>query len=261
MSPPAMSPPAMNLNWELAMLTMLQELAGSHITREDILKIGRALIGLRHVSSEKAAQENAEQGFLGCSFNISFVGAEDSPDATFEDLDLKLRLGDDCQDLIESYEKAISGFIRTSIFMDADGPKTYRDLFAVIEKTRFMLVKQNRLKSADSLNSSWGGLGRFSEEPIDASGVLRLPSLTEEELNVDETLLAQPFPHYSEDKRIGEQAINYLVSHYRKKLLDFLRSEDFKPTEFNQSLSSKYLVEDDTITRLSDAERRLLYRV
>ena len=245
----------MNLG-ELARPTMLQEPAGSHVTEEDILTMGRATIGLCHVSSQDEAQLNAEKEFWGGSCNISFVGALTAgAAATFEDLDIKLRLGEDCQDLIEAYEKAISGFIHLSIVRDVGCPETYRDLFAVIKKTRFMLVKTNCNASADT--GRWGGLGRFPEEPIDPSRVLRLPSLTEEELNVDETLLAQPFPHYSEDKSIGEQAINYLVSHYRKKLLDFLRSEDFKPTKFNQAWSRKYEVKKDgTIT-----DRRLLYRV
>lgn len=209
----------------------------SHFTSKDITKIGRALIGYRHVSTEELAQNNTQKGIPdGCSLNISFCSSETDDRTFFENLDLKIINGENCDVLIKQYEDAITQFIFNSIGMDLyDTPRTYATLFASINKTRFMLVKTGWFKAADA--PGYWGMGRFAKEKINPEGVILLPRIKKAELGISDTqhrqLITSPFE--------CNTLMLYLTSHYRKKLLSYFR-ENFNPNQFKFLIdfSSRY---------------------
>jgi len=212
-------------------LALPPEPADSHITPNDILKIGPALIGYRHVSTEELAQDNARNGFRqGCSLNISFCKCESSYDnAKFENLDLRVASGEDVAALIGEYEAAITQFIRNSILMDREELfATYGDLFATLDQTRFMIIKTGWHKAADV--SGYGGLGRLPKENVGPEGVTLLRRIGREEL---------AFCRKPDRERITcpqelEALVSHTASHYRRELLRYLR-EDFDPRQFGQT--------------------------
>jgi hypothetical protein len=196
----------------------------SRVTKQDILQIGRALIGYRHVTGEKLAQENATKGiFGGCALNISFCGAESDYDkAPFKDLDLRVGLGEECQSLIDQYEKAITSFIANAISMDLQA-LSYEELMNSIESTRFMLIKPYGFKASDM--SRFDGLGRWPKSNTPAKDVILLEPLRREEIPQE----------YNEKSCSSPNQLNtlfsYITSLYRRRLLHYLRTE-FDPDSF-----------------------------
>ena len=204
------------------------EPANSHISSDDVIRIGRSLIGYRHVSSEDLAQENATKGIPdGCSLNISFCRGERDNKALFKDLYLKIKRGEDCGELIKQYETAITDFILSSIGMDFEHPPaTYREFLSSIDRTRFMLVRTGWPWAADVRN--YGRLGRFPKENISPEGIFLLRRITREELGIPSEFDKKPITSPGEYGALA----NYLASHYRRELLCYLR-EEFDPELFN----------------------------
>ncbi|NGX49665.1 MAG: hypothetical protein K940chlam5_01264 [Candidatus Anoxychlamydiales bacterium] len=199
----------------------------SHITSQDIIRIGKSLIGYRHVSTEEQAQENACRGVAdGCSLNISFCPSE-SGEAIFENLDLKISSGKHCEDLIKKYEVAITEFIDNSIRMDIPSfPKTCKEFFSSLNTTRFMINKTRWSEAADTL--SYGRLGRFPKEFIPSNNITLLRRIKREELDIpnhlDNKLIKTPYEY--------KLLVKYVASNYRKILLEYIR-KDLIQDEFN----------------------------
>lgn len=213
-------------------LSLPIEPSDSHVTAEDVNRIGRLLIGYRHVSTEDYAQENAQKGIPdGCALNISFCDTE-SPrwdTATFKDLDKRVKSGENCSDLIRKYEKAITEFIVNSIFMDFDSdPKTVGEFLTSLDKTRFMIIK-TRFYSASDV-TSYGGLGRFAKARVKPKHIILLRRLQKEELGIPPETEPQKLSCNYENELLA----NYLASHYRRELLRYLR-EDLNPKGFRFS--------------------------
>jgi|694.fasta_scaffold06861_17 hypothetical protein len=217
-------------------ISLPEEPADSHVTREDILKIGRMMIGYRHVSTEELAQSNKQEGIPdGCALNLSFCDTEspfemDKKAAIFKDLDLRITEGENCDKLIHKYEKAITRFITNSIAMDfICTPTTYGDFFQSLENTRFMLIKTRLFNSSDV--TSYKGLGRLSKARIKPKHIILLRRISREELGIsmdrNHERISSPF-EYSKLAR-------YLAAHYRRELLRYLR-EDLSPKGFRKQL-------------------------
>lgn len=209
-----------------------EEPADSHVTPQDILRIGNALVGYRHVSTEELAQANARQGIPdGCSLNISFCG-DRSPFSTalFERLDEKVAAGENCDQLIQQYENALTGFISQSIQMDlGEQPWTPENIFGTLQHTRFMIVKTGALSASDT--HAYGKLGRFPKEYVAPEGVTLLPRVQRGGLGIRERLLPQQFPEQQ-----TRSFISYVASFYRRELLRYIR-QDFVPAQFGGSLN------------------------
>ncbi len=207
------------------------DLKDSHVTREDILKIGGALIGYRHVSTAEQAQQEAETGVKnGCALNISFCWSEVEKDqAKFANLDERIVSGENCDALIKDYEKAITGFIEQSIGMDFDQtPETYKEALDSLDCTRFMIINPWHISARDA--SFYMGLGRFPKAPILPKDVILLRPIKKEDLQIPKEIYQQP---------LGSDRLalrSHLVAHYRRELLRFIR-EDFKKDNFNSRLS------------------------
>jgi hypothetical protein len=208
----------------------------SHVTKEDVLRIGSALMGYRHVSSEEHAQDNARNGFcFGCSLNISFCDSEQRDDrihSRFKDLHLRVSNGEKCEGVIESYEQGITAFIERCIVMDS-GEQTYGAILRTLDTTRFMVVGTNHSTARDIYHSNYGNLGRFPAEDVPANRITLLRRIRKEEIN----LSPQIDLTRSRSAEEMSQFRLYIASYYRRELLRFIR-EDFRPENFKHLSNS-----------------------
>ena len=202
----------------------------SHFTPSDIVKIGNTLVGLRHVSSEDHAAFEAARGMRdGSSLNISFCGSDGFKSPMFHNLHERVERGEDCTELLAHYERAITNFIIDSLEMDLSDVSSSTDLLACLDKARFLIVKTNQYGATDTSYESYGGLGRFRKESVEKDDIVRLRTLSKEDLPIS----IRPHPITRGDESYND-LLHFLAGHYRAELLRYIR-EDFDPTTFRSS--------------------------
>lgn len=208
----------------------------SHVTSLDILRIGRALVGYRHVSTEMLAQDNAKNGITaGCALNLSFGSSNEEFAAPFANLDQKILSGENCDQLIQQYEYAITQFIVASIDLDfMTQPRTYGDVFATLQNSRFMILKTPLSYTSDT-NQYWG-LGRFPKHNVPPNGVILLRRIQKAELGIPEEREKQLIFGYQD----GYPVLKYLAAHYRRELLRYIR-EEFDARTFSYISPDEFL--------------------
>lgn len=191
-----------------------------HFRVADIRAIGERRLGLRHVSSHEIANGESERGVIqGCSLNISFCGAEYGSGQNafyqfheYSDEAIERRL--------PQYESGIDDFINASIWShDLTIPQDNATLQRILDsakKTAFLVLNYDLFSPCDS--SSWGkGLGRFPKANVSAENVTLLRTLDVENWDIDEVSRKQYAFQF-------ENVMSLLVAHYRKSLLDQIRT-------------------------------------
>lgn len=190
-----------------------------HFRVADIRAIGNRNLGLRHVSSHEIANREKEQGmFLGCSLNISFHAAGD-PTRRPKYQGLHLKTDEEIERQLPEYEKAIDEFIFTSIKnfdLDADDKGRLQQVLNSAKKTAFTVIDYR--PDAHSCDSrSWGhGMGRFPKMNVRGENITVLRPLDVDNWEISEAG-RQQYNYLFED------SLNFLVAHYRKRLLDHVR--------------------------------------
>lgn len=221
----------------LTNFSIFNDVPNSHFTAEDIVHIGGAKLGYRHVSTEEHAQSDAMDGIdYGCALNISFGPSEHrDEEELFKDLDKRVTNGEDCNELIKKYNDAITEFIMNAMSMDlrtreASEGFTYLDFISTIDTTRFMLTKPRYM--ATDMPNYWG-LGRFPKETILSQNVHLLRRCTLEDLDISESDYDRTIITSNEFDLLKK----YIASHYRKILLETIRTASF---DCKQPLSSSW---------------------
>ncbi|OGN62824.1 MAG: hypothetical protein A3F09_04500 [Chlamydiae bacterium RIFCSPHIGHO2_12_FULL_49_11] len=198
----------------------------SHITWDDVERIGKHLVGLRHVSSEEAALHDKNEGVSnGCSLSISFCDSDGVSQTGVPFKDLDERRGD--SKALLAYEEAISRFIKGSIKLDAASLCSFQDFINLIQTTHFLVVATGFGKTTD--NDQYYGLGRFAKERIPANKVWLLPRIEVQDFGECEEQHSTHRLTYTQYKRL----MTHLIVLYRKTLLEFLRVS-FEPENFQK---------------------------
>ena len=197
-----------------------------HFRIADIMAIGKKRLGLRHVSSHKDANVEKERGMRdGCSLNISFCKADTGGYGQankYEDLHMKT--DEEIAKELPRYEKAIDGFISDSIMQfdlnaPEDGGATLQHLLDSAKKTAFMVLKYSKWNRPCDSNS-WGeGLGRFPKCSLQGTDITVLKALDVDSWDIQEGSRKQ----YA---YLMNKVVDFLVLHYRKGLLDHIRTLD-----------------------------------
>jgi hypothetical protein len=203
-----------------------------HFTIEDmhllagIAKTAQTALGLRHVSTRERAVEESTRGVPGgCSLNLSLANFEGAKLA-------KLYLQRQENGLVEAYEKAVDGFIKTSINMDQStygllinpGVTKVRDFLGLAYKTSFMILKyHSEKKPSDYGHNVYGGLGRFPITYVPPERVVDVPFI-DAPIKADKVI--------ETDAEI-DSTVNLLISSYRKAILKSLRDI---PTNSNNAV-------------------------
>lgn len=197
-----------------------------HFRIADIKAIGKKRLGLRHVSSHKHASGEKERGMReGCSQNISFCKADTggySQPNKYEDLHMKT--DEEIAMELPGYEKAIDGFIGQSIMQfdlsaPEDGGATLQHLLDSAKKTAFMVLKYSMWNRPCDSNSWGDGLGRFPKCSLNGTNITVLKALDVDSWDIQEGSRKQ----YAYEMY---KVVDFLVSHYRKGLLDHIRTLD-----------------------------------
>lgn len=213
------------------------EPADSHVAIQDVIRIGNAMLGYRHVSTEEHAQANAREGInQGCSLNLSFCHCDNFDNAIFQGLHVRVLNGENCAELIKSYELAITSFIINSIGMDAwdflgRDPSTFDELFQTLDQSRFMITRTRWHASTDigPQRDGYGGLGRLAKENLPQGRITLLRRIQREELGIPQEKNREPITSPDNLKALSK----YLASHYRRELLRYIR-EDFDADLFEK---------------------------
>ncbi len=192
-----------------------------HVTKEDILLIGRCILGLRHVSSEAHAHQDATQGIkYGCSINASFQGgtSEDSRSITAL-LDDRVREGKDCSLEIRQYENLLKRFIQESIAMDIEIDPVKESRWN--GGSRFMIVADDRSPSSCGV---FYGIGRLGPSTVPPERVFLLKPPTSDELTIPQ--------HVSLTDLDREKLLRERIARvYLSRFIQFIRTE-FNPNQF-----------------------------
>ena len=211
----------------MARFISLKAPADSHFGPEDILRIGNRCLGLKPTPLLERLTRHA--------LNISFCNNEivmESKKAIFAELDKKTRSGEDCTDLIKAYELAVTEYIQDSIAMHVTiiFPGTYASLLDRIATLQFQIIAPSYIACKDPSNKSYRGLGRFPSKFIPDEPATVLNPILKSELDLPQDLLQKEFSDANE----SFEFTSYLAAHYRKGLLNHLRSADFDPARFWQ---------------------------
>lgn len=193
-----------------------------HFTKEDILLIGRCIVGLRHVSSEDHAHQNATEGIKnGCSINASFHGGNSIDTlSTTALLDDRVRDGKDCSLEIYEYEQLLKRFIRDSIGLDIKNDPNNRNHWH--GGSRFMVVGDTHGPSKCDV---FYGIGRLGPSNIPPKKIFLLKPPTSAELEMLEHI---PLTDLDRENLVRERVARLYLSRF----IQFIRTE-FNPNQFH----------------------------
>lgn len=207
-----------------------------HFRIEDIQRMAKKSIGLRHLSSDDDAWHEWANGIKnGCSFNLTFQRSEsffDRDKTPFSRLPEELASTaiskEEKLKKLAEYEKAVDGHILRSLIMDLPirveiGKTRVGDLIEGVKKTSFVMIDYADYPILPTDVSQYGGLGRFPKSSVDRERVKRVlaysmrdPSI--KNLNKKAVLRS---------KVAGDRLFSMIVDSVRADLLNNIRSHDF----------------------------------
>lgn len=209
----------------------------SHFQIDDIQRLSKKAIGLRHVTGRERALNEQKYGIKdGCAFNLTFQKGEHSWDAGFEHLPQEIvdqALTEDQKfDKIVKYDQAVSKGIKESITRAVAGKfvlgqTTRADVYDSIKETCFLLIDYYRIGQPTDFNL-WNGLGRFPKMSIDPNRIKAvLPFFHPSEMK--QTNLHERITHSSQSDEVMESIVEWV----RIQLLNQLRKEPSPFMQFN----------------------------
>lgn len=219
-------------------------ISGQNVTKdftwEDIQSLSCLKLGLRHLSSKEAAENEIINGMNdGCSLSLVPQSCEfkDLAERTFEKLD-----GQEQEVFTRCFENGVNKFINMSTSLDVqielNKTKVEDYMIKLVDRCAFLLVKYPPFaKPCDQILSTYSGMGRFPKKKVQAASIKLVPSISVKDFGLKNEQLSKTIEEHAEACKY----MHMVRDGYRKVILEKIReiTSTLNSSEKSEEISVK----------------------